>query len=223
MGIGPSGLLVEENQPGSNASLGYNNLLGAGTGTVGLPMPSSALNTSSVIGAQYLGFIFDAGHFFGTTVIEGNATHLASFGFSSSPASTPACSSFIAQTGTLSNGIYGGDFKNDDPSTSSTGFGNCDFAIDLGTTQSPAGLYPNVTVWIGSSYAANASGKTYSFPAVAITGQLDGKYALFVLGVDSTQPWGIYLLQSNWSTRPYKTSYLQDNQNELGEGWSTGC
>jgi hypothetical protein len=32
---------------------------------------------------------------------------------------------------------------------------------------------------------------------VAIAGQLNGKYAIFVLGVDSTQPWAIYLMQSN--------------------------
>jgi hypothetical protein len=39
--------------------------------------------------------------------------------------------------------------------------------------------------------------KTYSFSAVAIAGQLNGKYALFLLGFDNTQPWAIYLLQSN--------------------------
>jgi hypothetical protein len=50
---------------------------------------------------------------------------------------------------------------------------------------------------MGASYAANTTGKTYSFPAVAIAGQLNGKNAIFVLGVDSTQPWAIYLLQSN--------------------------
>lgn len=43
----------------------------------------------------------------------------------------------------------------------------------------------------------NSSKAAYSFPAVAIAGQLDGKYAIFLIGVDSSQPWGIYLLQSN--------------------------
>jgi hypothetical protein len=38
---------------------------------------------------------------------------------------------------------------------------------------------------------------TDSISAVAIAGQLNGKYAVFLLGVDSTQPWAIYLLQSN--------------------------
>jgi hypothetical protein len=97
--------------------------------------------------------------------------------------------------------IYGGDFPQvngqDNPPASSNGFGNCDLAIDLGT-QDPSnnGSYPHAMVWMGASYAANTTGKTYSFPAMAIAGQLNGKNAIFVLGVDST-PWAIYLLQSN--------------------------
>ncbi len=200
IGIGPTGLLVEDN--GSNASspladtspaLYYNNVLGAGTGAVGLPQSSSALSTSAVVSAQYLGFIYGAGVYVsGNPYTKDWSSHVASFGFSSLPSS---CASVTASTSTL---IYGGDYPNDNPSVSATGFSNCDFAIDLGVqSSSHNGLYPNATVWVGAGYAANASGTTYSFPAVAIAGQLNGKYALFVLGVDSTQPWAIYLLQSN--------------------------
>jgi hypothetical protein len=130
------------------------------------------------------------------------SSHLASFGFSNSPALPSACSSFASQTGPLVNGIYGGDFPQnngqDNPSASPGGFGNCDLAIDLGT-QDPSnnGLFPKATIWLGGSYAANTTGTTYSFSAVAIAGQLNGKNAIFVLGVDSTQPWTLYLLQSN--------------------------
>jgi hypothetical protein len=201
MGIGPSGLLVENNepeQPATGQTLNYNNLLGAGTGAVGLPKPSSALDTGSLTGSQYLGFIYDAGYFAGSQ-IEGQATHLASFGFPSVP---PSCNSIAPASSTL---IYGGNFPNDDPSTSSTGFGNCDFALDLGPQSTTSnGLYPQATVWVGSSYPTNTalvtgcgSSTSYCFPAVAIAGQLNGKYAIFVLGVDSTQPWAVYLLQSN--------------------------
>jgi hypothetical protein len=49
---------------------------------------------------------------------------------------------------------------------------------------------------MGASYRGNATGNYYHFPAVAIAGQLNGKYVIFVLGVDSTQPWAVYLLQS---------------------------
>jgi hypothetical protein len=176
---GPTGLLGEHNGAGddpastlsgTSPALYYNNVLGAGTGTVGLPKSSSALNSGALLSAQYL----------------------ASFSFSSVLSS---CAAVAASTGTL---IYGGDFTNDDPSTSASGFGNCDLAIDVGT-QDPSnnGLFPKATVWLGASCAANATSKAYSFPAVAIAGQLNGKYAIFLLGVDSSQPWAIYLLQSN--------------------------
>jgi hypothetical protein len=200
--IGPTGLLVEHNGggdatatvPGTNPALKYDNTLGAGTGAVGLPKPSSALDTSTLISAQYLGFVYGAGIYSSnsSTGPSGWSSHLASFGFSSTPSS---CAAVAANTSTL---IYGGDFTNDDPSTSASGFGNCDLAIDFGT-QDPAnnGRFPNATVWLGASYAANTTGKTYSFPAIAIAGQLNGKNAIFVLGVDSTEPWAIYLLQSN--------------------------
>jgi hypothetical protein len=198
LGIGVSGgLLVEDNGagsvnpgPGLSPTLPYVNLLGAGTGAVGLPQPASALATGSIVGAQYFGFIYAAGVY--SVNGSGWSSHLASFGFASVPS---GCASVAAPTSTL---IYGGDFANGDPSTSPGGFGNCDFAIDLGTqSASTNGLYPGATVWVGAGYAANAAGTTYSFPAVAISGQVGGKYAIFLIGVDSTQPWAIYLLQSN--------------------------
>ena len=152
--------------------------------------------TSAVIGAQYLGFIYGAGKqdlYPLASNTSGWSSHLASFSYSST---SSGCASLAAQTGTLSNGIYGGDYTNDDPTTYTSS--NCDFAIDLGTqSTSNYGLYPQATVWMGAGYAGNITGATYSFPAVAIAGQLNGKYAIFVLGVDSTQPWAIYLLQSN--------------------------
>ncbi len=207
--IGPTGLLVEDNGsdpdglslPGTSPSLFYDNTLGAGTGAVGLPKPSGAVDIGALRNAQYLGFTYGAGVFSGNAFAPPNgwSSHLASFGFSSTPAS---CASFAAQTGALVNGIYGGDYPQangqDNPSASPDGFGNCDLAIDLGTQDTANnGLFPHATVWLGSSYVANTTGATYSFPAVAIAGQLNGKNAIFVLGIDSTQPWAMYLLQSN--------------------------
>jgi hypothetical protein len=202
VGIGPSGLLVEYNganttgyvMTGTSPALNYDNVLGAGTGAVGLPKPSSALSTSAVVGAQYLGFIYGAGTYTsGSPYVTGWSSFTASFGFSRLPSS---CASLTPSTATL---IYGGDFPGNNPASSSTA--NCDFAIDLGAqSSSNNGLYPNATVWVGAGYAPNATGATYSFPAVVIAGQLGGKYAIFALGVDNTsnpQPWAIYLLQSN--------------------------
>lgn len=203
VGIGPSGLLVEYNganintpagiMPNTSPKLYYDNVLGAGTGAVGLPKPSNALSTSAVVGAQYLGFIYGAGTFNKlANPPNGWSSYAASFGFSNLPSS---CAALTPSTATL---IYGGDFPNNTPASSS----NCDFAIDLGAQDSSNnGLYPNVTVWVGADYAANTTGTTHSFPAVAIAGQLNSKYAIFVLGVDYSsiqpQPWAIYLLQSN--------------------------
>jgi hypothetical protein len=206
IGIGPTGFLVEDN--GSTASgimantspgIHYENVLGAGTGAVGLPKPSSQLDTSAMIGEQYLGFIRGIGatNSFGSPIVP-MSSHLASFGFGSPAAQQSRCSAFAAQTGPLVNGIYGGDFTSDDPSTSPDGFGNCNVAIDLGT-QDDNGLFTHATVWLGANYAANTTGATYSFPVVVIAGQLSGKNAIFVLGMDmnSNQPWAIDLLQSN--------------------------
>jgi hypothetical protein len=201
IGIGPSGLLVEDNSgsgggtlAGSSPPLPYDNVLGAGTGAVGLPKPSAVLDTGAVVGAQYLGFIYAAGVYSGSRVSSGWSSHLASFGFSTVPT---GCASVAPKTNTL---IYGGDFTNDDPSAPAykDGFGNCNFAINLGNQDSANnGLYPQATVWVGAGYAGNSTGATYSFQAVAIAGQLNGKYAIFLIGEDSTQPWAIYLLQSN--------------------------
>jgi hypothetical protein len=97
------------------------------------------------------------------------------------------------------NPIYGGDFPANDPTGSSKGgFGNSDFAIYLNQQDSSNnGLYSQATVCVGGQYAGNSTGATYSFQAVAVAGQLGGKYAIFLIGLDSVQPWAIYLLQSN--------------------------
>jgi hypothetical protein len=89
------------------------------------------------------------------------------------------------------------------------GYGNCDFAIDLGAQDSSTnGLFPSATVYVGAGFCpSNGSAacppvaQPYHFSAVAIAGQLNGKYAIFLIGEDTTgspnQAWGIYLLQSN--------------------------
>jgi len=201
LGLGASGgLLVEDNgvgtiqaPAGQPLNVPYVNVLGAGTGAVGLPQPSSAIDAGTAVGAQYLGFIYAAGIYPGNgSSPTGWSSHVASFGFANLPSS---CALVAPPTATL---IYGGDFPGDDPSSSPDGYGNCDFAIDLGTqSSSKNGLFPNATVWVGAGYAGNTAGVTYSFPAVVIAGQIGAKYALFVLGADSSQPWAIDLMQSN--------------------------
>lgn len=208
VGVGPSGLLVENNGLGSASVSGigsvsvYQPFLGAGTGAIGLPKPSSAISTSALFGAQYIGFFYGSGSSAGNSA--GWSSQVAAFGSSSLPSS---CQSVAAQTPTM---IYGGDFANNDPSAAAVqaqangGFGNCDVAIDMGEQDSANnGLFPAAKVWVGTGYAGNTTNKPYSFPAVAIAGQLGGKYAIFLIGYDNNtvgnpnQAWGIYLLQSN--------------------------
>jgi hypothetical protein len=138
-------LLVEDND------LGAVDTLGAGSGAVGLLKPTSTLDTGDLIGQQYLGFVYGAGVF--TTVGEPPtwSSHLVSFGFPGFPSVPTSCRSLPAGTSTTAL-IYGGDFINDDPTTGTNGFGNCDLAIDL-EPENPAnngsyGLYPQARVWI---------------------------------------------------------------------------
>jgi hypothetical protein len=204
VGVGASaGLLVEDNgistvnpPPGSSYPIPYVNVLGAGTGAVGLPVPSSPLNAGGIVGAQYLGFIYGAG--VSTSSPTGWTSNLASFGAGNSSAS---CAALAASTGALANGIYGGDFLGNDPGNSP----NCDLAIDLGTSSSNNNsLYTGATVWVGGQYLQDSATTLYPaqtaftrINAVAIAGQINGKYAVFLIGVDTVQPWAIYLLQSN--------------------------
>jgi hypothetical protein len=199
IGIGPSGLLVEYNgasttasvMPNTSPALSYENLLGAGSGAVGVPKPTSALSISSLTGAQYLGFIYSAG--VGSSA-AGWTSEAASFGFSSTPSNCPPL-----PPSTSTPLLFGGDFPGNNPANASSGYGACDFAIDLGTPDpnSNNSLYRNVTVRVGAAYASNSTAADYSFPATAIAGQLARKYVIFLIGVDSTQPWAIYLFQSN--------------------------
>lgn len=198
VGIGPSGLLLENDGQSSNlvsnaTYAGYEPFLGSGTGALGLPQPSGQVDTGALMGAQYLGTIYGGGS------DAGNWTSVvASFGFPSAPSDCPS--------GSFQSPIFGGDYPGNDPTQSpqgtSSGYGNCDVVIDLGKQDATNnGLFPNATIYLGSTFAGNTSKSNYRFPATAVAGQLSGKYAVFVIGVDTTgtpnQAWGIYLFQSN--------------------------
>jgi hypothetical protein len=202
--VGPTGFLVEDNGYTPNP-LAYENTLGAGTGAVGLPTASSPLTTNSLIGAQYTGFIYGtgaAGNNIKNLVAVPASSRISSFGY---PNVQTACPTPPApSTSTI---LYGGEFTGNNPAAHP--FGNCDFAIDFGAQDAKNnGLYPSVTVWIGAAFPGNTTGKNYSFPAVAIAAQLQGKYAIMLIALDTvglqtvsqgqqSQDWGVYLLQSN--------------------------
>ncbi len=74
-------------------------------GSVGLPKPSAVVDTNALSSAQYLGFVTGTGAYSQSGTV-GRSSHLASFGFSSKPAT---CSALTPGTATT---IYGGDYAN---------------------------------------------------------------------------------------------------------------
>jgi hypothetical protein len=204
IGIGPMGFLLED----SGTALGavdplnpqyYENLLGAGYGAIGLMKPTSALNTSDLASARYQGILYGAASGASADITNPGFRWIGSFGYSNLPTSCPT-SQVPATSIAAGTVLYGGEFADNDPSANA--FGNCDLAIDLGSQDANNnGLYPAATVYVTAGFPNNGTGSPYPFPAVAVAGKINGKYAIFLLGVDTVgspaQPWGIYLLQSN--------------------------
>ncbi len=173
----------------------YENALGAGTGAIGLPKPSAAVNTGSLVSAQYLGFFFGTGTGFSDSNTNWS-TSLASFGFSSPPASWRFDYSADRHDAlrrrlheqrphVLYNRLWQLRFRY------RSRHAGCSEQRSLSCGNRLCGLR------VRREYHR----QDYSFPAVAIAGQLNGKYAIFLIGTDSVgspnQAWGIYLLQSN--------------------------
>jgi len=197
VGIGPSGLLLENNGETSNlvsnASLtGYQPFLGSGTGAMGIPQPSSPIDVLDLTGAQFVGVTYGGG-----TSSSDWTSVLTSAGFPGKPAGCPS--------GTFKAPLFGGDYPNNDPTQAlagtAAGYGNCNLVIDLGAQDaSKNGLFPHATVHMNAGFAGKANNPEHSFPAAVIAGQLNGKYALFAIGVDANgspqQAWGIYLFQT---------------------------
>jgi hypothetical protein len=199
VGIGPSGFLVEDADvlPSGVAATPnpsgtpYDNLLGAGYGAIGVPQPGSDI-TSGAVGAQYQGFFYSPSSF----------AVMGYFGDSATSCSTLTAQMAAANLTPSANTIYGGEYPLNGSGSSVLGTPNCDFAIDLGQPQQSGGngIYAAATLYVGGAFPENGSGKLYTFPAVAIAGQLDGKDAILVIGADTTgsphRSWGIYLLPS---------------------------
>jgi hypothetical protein len=199
IGIGPSGFLAEDSGSPQGPAIAsippYENVLGAGYGAIGLIEPASPISTSTLVSAQYQGILYGAASGSSSTVGSPGFRLIGSFGYSNLQTSCPTLPA--PSTSTI---LYGGEFANNDPFSNS--FGNCDLAIDLGSQSAGNnGLYAAATVYLSTSFPNNTQGAPYSFPAVAVAGQINGKNAIFLIGVDTvgtpSQPWGIYLLQSN--------------------------
>lgn len=176
--IGPSGFFVEDQGTGTSGMVGFIQL-------------SSPVSTTDVVNAQYLGFIYEAG----ALNLGLPEAQTASFGCKPGPSCTPPSSP---------TALAGGEFPGDDP----TQFPNIDTTIDLGKQDgSVNGLYESASITLPVPDPGTIPGTkcdpvavTCTFPAVAIVGTAENKFALFVLGEVSpdgfnTLPMGIYLYQ----------------------------
>jgi hypothetical protein len=186
--IGPTGLFVADQSDPTMAQP-------TGASVAGVIQPGSALNTDDIESKQYLGFAYQ-----GATTIGLNGVP-----------PTPSITSPVSFGTTLT----GGDFPNDDVTQTP----NSDISVTLGQ-QDPTynGLYLNVSVTVsdpaqncanftsyptGVAPISGISAQGYNictFPGIAVAGNPEGKYAIFVNTYNwaarlGGAPMQIYLLQ----------------------------
>jgi hypothetical protein len=169
--VGPSGYFVLDLGQGRTlVSASYGEFALAG-----MVQPSSQLDTTSIVAGKYLGFVFvplaNFLSWFGSTVNLGATTAPVAFGQ-------------VAASGTV---MTGGGYANDDVAQTPA----ADISLDLGQ-QDPQnnGLYKSVTVIIADPTGScvsrpyggtDAQGNpTCIFPGVAVVGNPENKYAIFV-------------------------------------------
>ena len=191
--IGPSGFFAADQSDPSQTSP-------SGASVAGVAEPASPLITAKVAAAQYLGFLYEAPAF--------------AYSFNVGPATAetaPVSFGQVASSGTV---MTGGIFPSDDV----TGTPNADIQIDLGKQDGTInGLYKAVSITvldpaqncanftdysIPVTTGVNANGYlTCTFPGVAVVGNPEGKYAIFITTYNwaarlSGVPMQIYLFQS---------------------------
>lgn len=186
--IGPTGLFVADQSDPTMAQP-------TGASIAGVIQPTSPLSTNDIESKQYLGFVYQ-----GATTIGLNGVP-----------TTPPITSPVAFGTTL----MGGDFPNDDVTQAP----NSDLTITLGkqdTTYNGLYLNASITVTDPAQNCANFTGypsgvaptsginaqgyNTCTFSGIAVAGNPEGKYAIFVNSYNwaarlGGAPMQIYLLQ----------------------------
>ncbi len=193
--MGPTGIFViDQSNPSFSPAMGQV----GGSALAGVAQPATSLTTSAVAAGNYLGFLTE-GATAGNTPLPGFTSPIT-FGQTTASGST----------------MFGGDFPNDDVTQPP----NSDIVINLGKQDGTIyGFYPSATVttldpeqncatYLGSGNATvtvtpgiNAQGYiTCAYPAVAVVGNPEGKYAIFLNTYNFTAntlgaPMQIYLYQ----------------------------
>jgi hypothetical protein len=180
--IGPSGFFVaDQSDPTATAP--------TGASMAGVAEPSSALSTTDMASKTYLGFIYEP-----AATINSPSTTLP-VSPATSAVTSPVAFGQVASSGTT---MTGGIFPNDDVTQAPAS----DTMINLGKEDATYnGLYTAVSITvpdpdqncanytntgITATSGINAQGYiTCTFPGIAIAGNPEGKYALFI----STYNW----------------------------------
>jgi len=189
--VGPSGFFILNQGPGVS-------------GAIGLLEPQNPLNTGNLVSVSYLGFVSEPSIPFPScsapcTPTQPPPNPIASFG----PCPHTTCS-----TGTS---LLGGEFPLANPMDSTSDNPtlpvNNNITINLGSQNATNnGLYNSATVTIpdpnsvctGSAVGRDSQGNpTCTFPAVAVAGNTESKYAIFLIAQDivNQSPMSIYLFQ----------------------------
>jgi hypothetical protein len=195
--IGPSGFFAADQSDPTQSTP-------TGASVAGMAEPSSPLSAADVTAGQFLGLLYEAGN---------NPQNYGGTGSASSAFTAAVGFGQVIPGGgtTLTGGLF--------PNGGTTGTPSTDIVIDLGKQDIALnGLYPaaSVTVLDPAQNCANfiyfslssvvtsgvsAQGyTTCTFPAVAVAGQLEGKYAIFVNSYNWAAQYGgvpmqVYLFQ----------------------------
>jgi hypothetical protein len=178
--VGPSGFLV--------ADQFIPNPAGNPFGAAGVVQPSSSIDTSLLVSSGYFGFIYEP------TVTP------ACFGSPNQACVAPTQMVAFTNSGCPPNsppppptGICGGNYDLDDLKVPGT-----PFLMELGPEdQTNFGLYKSATIHIlDPNKVCNPTG-VCALPAVAIVGNPEGKFAIFLIAQDTVNnsPMVIYLFQ----------------------------
>jgi len=168
VGVQADGLLLENN---GAPTVTPSNLLGSGSGAIGVAKPADPVDATDVVKKQYLGFLVLR---LGTNFNSSTASFgcQAPSGCPVPPASPTA--------------MKGGTFASDNPAGAL--YGASDYTLELGS-QDPAnnGLFRSARLTQGSNV----------YSAVVVVGRIQGRYVIFLIANrgPATNPIALYLFQ----------------------------
>ena len=165
--VGPSGFFVAEQLVSQQSSAPH-------YGAVGVIQPSSALQTSLLVAANYFGFLYEP------AVVASPSTCTS---FCLAPTQMVQFANTTCPSGTTppTTGICGGTFQND-----AFNYLSNDLVVNLGS-QDPTefGVYKTASIQIPDPLGVCSSTGICTLPAVAVAGNPEGNFAIFLIAQDT--------------------------------------